>query len=173
MSESNLSEIVRNIAIEEGREIAREKARRAGVALDEHMNVKKVDGDASEIADDLEPAEDRREFYMEVSQEIIDSMEVLYGYQEIISLARETPLKVDQDGDIRGYYGPGRVALEILLEKVEEDVGKEPADSRIASRIEKKFGEERDELLPTRVSPYSNRDRPENWVDFFKGIFGR
>lgn len=97
--------------------------------------------------------EDNREFYLRAVKIVVDRFEQLLGKKVAMKYARKAPLEISPDGEITGYYGEGRKALEILGEQYEEAWGEEVAYRKIRRSFGKEMDESEIDLLPDSMAP--------------------
>jgi hypothetical protein len=68
-----------------------------------------------------EGEEDREEYYLETIRNIVDQQKEALGEEAAIKWARRAPLKINQDGEVVGFYGKGEQALETLRNYTEHE----------------------------------------------------
>lgn len=95
----------------------------------------------------------RDEEYLEILQIIVDTAVELVGRKVALEQARRSPVELDTDGTVEGYYGDGMTATNLLIEQIESVVGASIADSRLKHALEKQGTEEEYALLPERIRP--------------------
>ncbi len=54
---------------------------------------------------------------------ILESQKDFVGEKQALSAARESPLQIDRDGDVKDFYGTEKIAVEILLQRFYERTG--------------------------------------------------
>jgi hypothetical protein len=82
-----------------------------------------------------------KETYVKILNEMIKVMSELLGSKVALICARRTPLIINPEGKVEGFYGEGKLAVEILLKQYEEVIGEvchEPIRKAIKPIIEKK-----------------------------------
>ena len=67
-----------------------------------------------------EGLDDNNEFYLDLMKDLVEDQKKMLGEQVALQKARGTPLEMDKDGDITGYYGKGEDVLETILRKYGE-----------------------------------------------------
>lgn len=135
-----------------GPEVALKQARKAPLQIDSEGRVVGFYGKGENALDILQSYVEHQEFYLHVIRQILKSIQDFFGKKLAMGYARRAPLEVTPDGEVLAYYGKGRKALEIMMERFEEDIGKEAADDRMRSAM-REIPEEKRELLPERIRP--------------------
>lgn len=54
--------------------------------------------------------------YDKIVEEILEAQKQFVGEKQAISVARRSSLELDQEGQIKDYYGSGEVATKVLLQ---------------------------------------------------------
>lgn len=149
-----------------GPEVALKQARKAPLRIDSEGDVVGFYGKGENALEILQSYVEHQEFYLEAIRQIISSIEDFFGKKLALGYARRAPLEVTPQGEVLAYYGKGRKALEILMERFEEDIGKEAADDRMRAAM-REIPEEKRELLPERIRP---REEIPGGQGFFSAI---
>lgn len=151
-----------------GPELALKQARQAPLDIDSEGNVKDFYGKGEDALEILRSYTEHQEFYLEAIRRLVENISNFFGDEMALGYARKSPLEVRADGEIAAYYGKGRKALETLVEKFENDIGKDAADERIRNEF-KDLSEDEAKLLPERIRP--EKTDSKGLTDIFKGIF--
>jgi hypothetical protein len=85
--------------------------------------------------------ENRQEYYMNVLERIVDREKEELGEQVALKWARKTPLKVNENGEITGFYGKGEDAVEILRNYTEHQEFYLEAIQQVVDKFSNIFGQ--------------------------------
>lgn len=97
-------------------------------------------------------AEDE-ELYLDVLNAIVAYETELLGKKAALLQARKAPLDINVDGQVEGFYGEGRKAVDILVSQYETVFGRATADAGIRRTLDDVVPEENVDMLPERVHP--------------------
>lgn len=152
-----------------GPEIALKQARRAPLDIDDSGNVVDFYGRGSDALETLRNFTEHQEFYLEAIRSIVSEVASFFGEKMALGYARRAPLEVSADGEVLAYYGKGRKALEILVNNLEDDIGKDAADARI-KRALSYVPEEKRSLLPERLRPEKGSEHGTTFLQRIKTL---
>ncbi|PSH01096.1 MAG: hypothetical protein BRC30_00060 [Nanohaloarchaea archaeon SW_7_46_7] len=107
-------------------------------------------GDNTKMTEGLD---DNNEFYLDLMKDLVEDQKKMLGEQVALQKARGTPLEMDKDGDITGYYGKGEDVLETILRKYGEVWGDAVARRKMRKTVSKNISEENYEQLPDYMRP--------------------
>ncbi|MDY6777584.1 MAG: hypothetical protein SVU32_02890 [Candidatus Nanohaloarchaea archaeon] len=135
-----------------GEDVAIKQARQAPLIIDADGNVEGFYGKGEDALEILRGFTEHQEFYLEAIQRTVDAVASFFGDKVALKYARQAPLEITPDGDVKAYYGKGLKSLKILLDNYEDYMGGSVADAQIRSAMED-LPEERQDLLPERIRP--------------------
>jgi hypothetical protein len=111
---------------------------------------------------DEEEEQIEKEFYLETIRKVVDQQKELLGKDVALMKARQAPLEIDKDNEVRDFYGRGEDTLKTLVDQYGEVWGDKVARRKVRSTVKESVPEEKYELLPDYLRP----------SDGEKGIFG-
>ncbi|MFB6158943.1 MAG: hypothetical protein ABEJ95_04790 [Candidatus Nanohalobium sp.] len=152
-----------------GEELALKQARQAPLSIDSEGNVEDFYGKGEDALEILRSYTEHQEFYLETIQRIVDNISNFFGQEMSLGYARKSPLEVTPEGEVKAYYGKGRKALNILVENLEQDIGKEAADKRIKRELDDLSDDEK-KLLPENIRPQPSGEK-KGLIDRVTNIF--
>lgn len=98
------------------------------------------------------------ETYLNLLDTILQHHIELVGEKVALTAARRSPLEIDTEGSVKGFYGEGAEALDILTEQFIEMAGPEVTLSRIRSIVREELDESDYEAIPERIIPQEDSD---------------
>lgn len=160
MSDENRQEyyldLMKRIVDEErealGEETALKWARKTPLKINSDGEITGFYGKGEETVEILRSYTEHQEFYIECLQKILDKMTSIFGRKIGQKYARQAPLEITPEGEIKAYYGTGRNALQNLINQYEIYMGEETANKKIRSALSD-VSSEKVELLPEEVQP--------------------
>lgn len=99
----------------------------------------------------------------EVMEAILNSQKEFVGDEQAIAAARKSPLRIDTEGNLTGYYGKKEIATELILKSFYSQTGMP------GIRYTKKYLEKNDLQLPEGVeTPHRERDFLDKIVNYVR-----
>ncbi|MFT4868792.1 MAG: hypothetical protein ACI83Q_000402 [Colwellia polaris] len=141
-----------------GEEVALKWARKTPLKINSEDEITGFYGKGEDAVEILRSYTEHQEFYLECLQKTMDAVTDLFGEKIGQRYARQAPLEITPEGEIKAYYGPGRNALQNLVTQYEEYMGDSTANSKIRNALEE-VSEDKYELLPEEIRPEKEDDR--------------
>lgn len=160
---SNIRDIVEEQKEFLGEDVALKQARRAPLDINQDGEVVDFYGSGEDALETLRNFTEHQEFYLEAIQIIINKFSELLGPKNAQRYARQAPLQITPDGDVKAYYGKGKDALETLVGQYEEVWGEEVAHRKVKNAMEDSISNDKYDLLPEYMRPQESN----------KGFFGQ
>jgi len=135
-----------------GEEIALKWARKTPLKINADGEITGFYGKGEETLEVLRSYTEHQEFYLNCLQSILDKMTDIFGRKIGQKYARQAPLEITPDGEIKAYYGTGRNALQNLINQYEIYMGEETANKKIRNGLSE-VSSKKTELLPEEVQP--------------------
>lgn len=96
---------------------------------------------------------DEKEFYLNLIREIVDDQRNMIGNKVAMQKARASPLEIDKDDEITGFYGRGENVLNTISDKYGEVWGEKVARRKMRRTVRENVDEEHYELVPDYMVP--------------------
>lgn len=141
-----------------GEEVALKWARKTPLKINPEGELTGFYGKGEDAVEILRRYTEHQEFYIDCLQRIMDKVTAIFGRKIGQRYARQAPLEITPDGEIKAYYGTGRNALETLVNQYGNYMGDETAHSKIRKALQDMPKEKR-ELLPEDIQPKEKDDK--------------
>ncbi len=155
-----------------GEETALKWARKTPLRINADGEITGFYGKGEETVEILRSYTEHQEFYLECLQKILDKMTDIFGRKIGQKYARQAPLEITPDGEIKAYYGTGRNALQNLINQYELYMGEETANEKIRSALSDVEGS-KVELLPEEVRPQEEEESQGSDEGFISSIISK
>lgn len=140
-----------------GEEVALKWARKTPLKINAEGEITGFYGKGEDAVDILRSYTEHQEFYLDCLQTILDKVTHIFGRKIGQRYARQAPLEITPEGEIKAYYGTGRNALQTLINQYESYMGEQTANSKIRKALSD-TPEDKHELLPEEIRPGNNTD---------------
>jgi hypothetical protein len=110
------------------------------------------------------------EFYLPIITKIVDKQKTMLGDKVALGRARKAPLTINKDNEIIEFYGDGKQAIDILVQKYEEFAGEKVIDSSVRNVVKSEADPEDYEKLPERTRPGFTPDQSSNGKGLISSI---
>lgn len=157
-----LKRIVENEKDALGEEVALKWARKTPLKINEDGEITGFYGRGEDAVEILRKYTEHQEFYLDSIQKIIDTVTNIFGRKIGYRYARQAPLEITPDGEVKAYYGTGRNALQTLVNQYESYMGEATANSKMRSAL-KDIDTENRSLLPEEIQPKESSDNGDSF----------
>lgn len=147
-----------------GEEIALKWARKTPLKINSDGEITGFYGKGEDAVEILRSYTEHQEFYLNCLQTILDTVTNIFGRKIGHRYARQAPLEITPDGEIKAYYGTGRNALETLVNQYESYMGEQTANSKIRKAL-KDIPKDKYELLPEEIQPKKKNKDGDSLLD--------
>lgn len=147
-----------------GEEVALKWARKTPLKINADGEITGFYGKGEDAVEILRSYTEHQEFYLESLQSILDTVTDIFGRKIGHRYARQAPLEITPEGEIKAYYGTGRNALETLMRQYESYMGEQTANSKIRKAL-KDVDEDKYDLLPEEIRPGYQKDTGGSILD--------
>jgi hypothetical protein len=146
-----------------GEKVALKWARKTPLKIDEEGEITGFYGKGEDAVEILRRYTEHQEFYLETIQKVVDKISDIFGQKIGYRYARQAPLEISPNGNVKAYYGTGRNALQNLVNQYETYMGDETADAKIRDAL-KDVPEDKQRLLPDEIQPRDDSDESSSFL---------
>lgn len=99
-----------------------------------------------------------KDFYLDTIRKVVEQQKELLGDDVALMKARQAPLEIDKDNEVKDFYGQGEDTLETLVDQYGEVWGDQVARRKVRRTVKESVPEERYELLPDYLRPREDEE---------------